>query len=73
MEPPLRDLGARWMLSVAPEQKVPTLRDITLNIKLGQLVGIIGVVGSRKSSLITSLLGETLQVPSRDLTSPSVS
>ncbi|XP_044001771.1 multidrug resistance-associated protein 1 isoform X9 [Aphidius gifuensis] len=36
----------------------PTLRNINLSIKNGQLVAIVGTVGSGKSSLISAFLGE---------------
>ncbi len=36
----------------------PTLRDVTLRIRSGQLVLIVGAVGSGKSSLLSALLGE---------------
>ncbi|XP_074278977.1 ABC transporter C family member 4-like [Silene latifolia] len=37
---------------------VETLKDINLNIKRGQLSAIVGTVGSGKSSLLSSILGE---------------
>ena len=36
----------------------PTLRNISMNVKDGQIVAIVGSVGSGKSSLISALLGE---------------
>ena len=36
----------------------PTLKNIDINVKTGQLVGVVGSVGSGKSSLISALLGE---------------
>ena len=33
--------------------------NVNINIKPGQLVGIIGKVGSGKSTLLSSILGET--------------
>ncbi|KAJ9099303.1 hypothetical protein QFC21_004184 [Naganishia friedmannii] len=44
----------RW-LSTAPE---PTLRDINLSIKKGELITVLGRVGDGKSSLLSSILGE---------------
>lgn len=41
---------------------VITLKDIKLKVKPGQLVCIIGDVGSGKSSLINALLGDLLYV-----------
>ncbi|KAL9228186.1 hypothetical protein vseg_003793 [Gypsophila vaccaria] len=40
------------------EGAVETLKDINLNIRKGQLSAIVGTVGSGKSSLLSSLLGE---------------
>ena len=37
-----------------------TLRNINLNIKHGELVCIIGDVGSGKSSLLSALIGDML-------------
>lgn len=39
------------------------LRDINLNIKRGEFVCIIGDVGSGKSSLLSSLIGDLLYLP----------
>ena len=36
----------------------PSLRDINMHVKEGQLVAVVGSVGSGKSSLISALLGE---------------
>ena len=36
---------------------VPSLHGITLSVRRGQLVGVVGVVGGGKSSLLSSLLG----------------
>ncbi|XP_025100797.1 LOW QUALITY PROTEIN: canalicular multispecific organic anion transporter 2-like [Pomacea canaliculata] len=40
------------------KKEKPTLKDINLEVKEGQLVAVIGPVGAGKSSLISSLLGE---------------
>jgi ABC-type Mn2+/Zn2+ transport system ATPase subunit len=50
----------------SPEQKIPTLSDVSLLIKPGQLVGIIGLVGSGKSSLLAALLGEMILINAAD-------
>ncbi|KAJ3129395.1 Multidrug resistance-associated protein 4 [Nowakowskiella sp. JEL0407] len=44
------------------EVEGPTLSDITFSAKRGQKIGIIGDVGSGKSSLIAALLGQIRQV-----------
>ncbi|XP_070188571.1 multidrug resistance-associated protein 1-like [Littorina saxatilis] len=36
----------------------PTLRDITLRVKRGSLVAVVGQVGTGKSSLVSAMLGE---------------
>ncbi|CAO2585581.1 ATP-binding cassette sub-family C member 2, partial [Lemmus lemmus] len=36
----------------------PTIRDVNLDIKPGQLVAVVGTVGSGKSSLVAAMLGE---------------
>ncbi len=45
-----------WDKGVAVEKA--TLKELTLNIKKGSLVAILGRVGAGKSSLLSSLLGE---------------
>ncbi|XP_002991601.2 ABC transporter C family member 14 [Selaginella moellendorffii] len=40
------------------EEDEPTLKDINVHVKKGQLVAIVGTVGSGKSSMLTALLGE---------------
>jgi len=50
----VRHASFRW----APDQITPTLRNISLTIKRGELVAIIGAVGAGKSSLFAALLGE---------------
>lgn len=37
---------------------IPTLKDVTLNIPNGKLIGIVGPIGSGKSSLLQALLRE---------------
>lgn len=41
-----------------PNRAILTLVDLNISIKKGQLVGIVGTVGSGKSSILTSILGE---------------
>ncbi|CAN7975420.1 unnamed protein product, partial [Ixodes persulcatus] len=43
------------------KRKTPSLKDINLTVKTGQLIAIVGPVGSGKSSLLSALLGQ-LQV-----------
>ncbi|XP_059160756.1 multidrug resistance-associated protein 1-like [Physella acuta] len=40
------------------EQETPTLRNITMEVKPGSLVAVVGTVGCGKSSLLTAILGE---------------
>ena len=39
-----------------------TLRDISWNVPDGCLVAVVGIVGSGKSSLLSSLLGDMIKV-----------
>ncbi|XP_031407689.1 ABC transporter C family member 4 isoform X2 [Punica granatum] len=50
----VKDGAFRW----DDEDGDPVLKDINLEIKKGQLTAIVGTVGSGKSSLLTSILGE---------------
>ncbi|KJH41098.1 ABC transporter, ATP-binding protein [Dictyocaulus viviparus] len=43
-------------------QEQPTLRHITMSVKRGQLVAIVGKVGAGKSSLLQAILGEMNKV-----------
>ncbi|KAK2141833.1 hypothetical protein LSH36_1034g00008 [Paralvinella palmiformis] len=43
-----------WNMS----DKKPTLQDINISVQEGQLVAVVGVVGSGKSSLLSAFLGE---------------
>ena len=40
------------------EQATWRLQDIELNVRPGQLVALVGMVGSGKSSILSALLGE---------------
>ncbi|XP_014222077.1 multidrug resistance-associated protein 1 isoform X2 [Trichogramma pretiosum] len=50
----------------------PTLQNINLKVKQGQLVAIVGTVGSGKSSLISALLGEMDKISGRVNTKGSI-
>ncbi|CAG9833832.1 unnamed protein product [Diabrotica balteata] len=50
----LKNLTVKWNLSFSDN----ALENINLNVPDGQLIGIIGPVGSGKSSLLQTLLGE---------------
>jgi ABC-type multidrug transport system fused ATPase/permease subunit len=50
----LRDASCEWHAG----QSRPTLRNICLNITNGELVLVVGPVGSGKSSLLAAMLGE---------------
>lgn len=43
----------------------PTLRNINMQVDQGQLVAVVGTVGSGKSSLISALLGEMEKLSGR--------
>lgn len=43
----------------------PTLRNINLQVEQGQLVAVVGTVGSGKSSLLSALLGEMEKINGR--------
>ncbi len=49
---------ARWASFAWEREMPPALHDISLEAMKGQLVMVVGVVGSGKSSLIAALLGE---------------
>ncbi|KZC08998.1 Multidrug resistance-associated protein 1 [Dufourea novaeangliae] len=50
----------------------PTLRNINLQVNPGQLVAVVGTVGSGKSSLISALLGEMDKISGRVNTMGSI-
>ncbi|XP_060863090.1 multidrug resistance-associated protein 1-like isoform X2 [Metopolophium dirhodum] len=53
--------------------EAPTLSNINLRVSSGQLVAVVGTVGSGKSSLVSSLLGEMDKVSGRANTKGSIS
>lgn len=50
----------------------PTLRNINLQVEQGQLVAVVGTVGSGKSSLLSALLGEMEKINGRVNTKGSI-
>nr|XP_034174731.1 multidrug resistance-associated protein 1 isoform X3 [Osmia lignaria] len=50
----------------------PTLRNINLQVEQGQLIAVVGTVGSGKSSLISALLGEMEKISGRVNTKGSI-
>ncbi|XP_066599372.1 multidrug resistance-associated protein 1 isoform X2 [Prorops nasuta] len=55
-----------------PEIEKPTLRNIHLQVEQGQLVAVVGTVGSGKSSMISALLGEMEKLSGRVNTKGSI-
>ncbi|KAB5584398.1 hypothetical protein PHYPO_G00107090 [Pangasianodon hypophthalmus] len=53
----IQDLICYWEKS----QDVPTLQNISFRVKMGQLLAVVGPVGSGKSSLLSAILGELPQ------------
>lgn len=49
----IKNITAAW-----PETKEPVLKDLNLSVEKGSLIGIIGQVGSGKSSFLSLLLNE---------------
>ena len=52
----------RWSL----EDEKPCLQEISLSIKKGKLVAVVGSVGAGKSSLLSAILGEMFSTPCSD-------
>ncbi|XP_006612231.1 multidrug resistance-associated protein 1 [Apis dorsata] len=50
----------------------PTLRNINLQVEQGQLIAVVGTVGSGKSSLLSALLGEMEKINGRVNTKGSI-
>ncbi|CBQ72946.1 probable YCF1-Vacuolar ABC transporter responsible for vacuolar sequestration of glutathione-S-conjugates [Sporisorium reilianum SRZ2] len=53
----IRDGEFKWSRS----QPVPTLQDINLSVKKGELLAVLGKVGDGKSSLLSAVLGEMVR------------
>ncbi|PWZ02347.1 putative YCF1-vacuolar ABC transporter [Testicularia cyperi] len=53
----IRDGEFKWSRS----QPVPTLQDISLTVKKGELLAVLGKVGDGKSSLLSAILGEMVR------------
>ena len=51
----------------------PTLKDLSLNIRAGELVAVVGKIGSGKSSLLSAILGEMVGVGGEVRTTGSLS
>ncbi|XP_069101813.1 multidrug resistance-associated protein 1-like isoform X2 [Argopecten irradians] len=48
-----------------PETPISTLRNINMTVEDGELVAVVGLVGSGKSSLLSALLGEIPRIQGR--------
>lgn len=58
----LRNCTFSWTNSQS-DNTTPHLRDISLEVRQGQLFGIVGRVGAGKSSMLAAILGEMAQQP----------
>uniref|UniRef100_A0A8D8XGU9 ABC-type glutathione-S-conjugate transporter n=2 Tax=Cacopsylla melanoneura TaxID=428564 RepID=A0A8D8XGU9_9HEMI len=59
-------------VKVGEESPPPTLKNINLRVKEGQLVAIVGSVGAGKSSLVSALCGEMDKISGRVNTKGSI-
>jgi ATP-binding cassette subfamily C protein EexD len=57
LPPPKGEIEVNRAVVVPPSGKLPVLKDVTLKIDAGDLVGVIGPSGAGKSSLAKTLLG----------------
>ena len=58
----LRNASFSWHDSPNQQLQDSTLRNVTWHVPQGSLVAIVGIVGSGKSSLLSSLLGDMIRV-----------
>ena len=58
--------------SASDNKSRATLRNITLEVSHGEMVAVVGVVGSGKSSLMSALLGDMMKVSGTAAVSVSV-
>ncbi|KAH8832587.1 P-loop containing nucleoside triphosphate hydrolase protein [Flagelloscypha sp. PMI_526] len=56
-----QDARAVIMQSDIPQGDFPTLEDINLHVKKGELVGVMGRVGDGKTSLLSAIIGEMVR------------
>lgn len=69
----LRDCTFTWdSPSGTDENRPSTLQDITMDVTHGELVAVVGVVGSGKSSLISAMLGDMIKLRGTAATSVSI-
>jgi ATP-binding cassette subfamily C (CFTR/MRP) protein 1 len=65
----MRNGNFLWSTSQAPKEgevappELPALCNVNMNVNPGEVVAVIGLVGSGKSALIKGLLGELAPVP----------
>lgn len=66
-------------LNLAYEEQNPVLKELSLNVTPGNFVGIVGTIGSGKSTLCNSLLrllnvpSDTIKLDAQDITQKSIS
>ncbi|XP_044751806.1 ATP-binding cassette subfamily C member 4-like [Coccinella septempunctata] len=65
----LKDVTAKWNIASSDD----TLKNISISVRRGELLGIIGPVGSGKSSLLETVLGELVITSGTKIVNGSVS